>query len=261
MKHSSLITSVFIVLLFNCKNSTEKVVEIASESANELFESNKPEEIKIIPISHATMVLAYEDQIVYVDPVGGIEAFSGQEQPDYILITDIHGDHLDPSTLERMALDSTTLIVPQAVKEQLPALKAKEVIVMNNGETLDLDVFSIEAIPMYNLREEALKYHEKGRGNGYVLTWSDQRVYISGDTEDISEMRNLKNIDIAFICMNLPYTMPVESAASAVLDFKPKNVYPYHYRGTDGMSDVDKFRSIVNKSNPDIEIVQLDWYK
>ena len=98
---------------------------------------------------------------------------------------------------------------------------------------------------MYNLREEAKKFHEKGRGNGYVIEKNDKRVYISGDTEDIPEMRSLQNIDIAFVCMNLPYTMTVENAASAVLDFKPNKVYPYHYRGTEGLSDVSKFKSLV----------------
>lgn len=261
MKRAGLITSIITALFFTCKNSTEKVVEMASESANELYETTKPEEIKIIPIEHATLILAHKDQVVYVDPVGGIEAFSGQEKPDYILITDIHGDHLDLPTLESMVLDSTTLIVPKAVKDKLPKLKTKQIIVMNNGDTKNLDVFSIEAIPMYNLRPEALKYHEKGRGNGYVLTWDGQRIYISGDTEDIPEMRDLKNIDIAFVCMNLPYTMTVESAASAVLEFQPGKVYPYHYRGTDGMSDVGKFKSIINKENPNLETVQLNWYK
>ena len=113
---------------------------------------------------------------------------------------------------------------------------------------------------MYNLRDEALKFHTKDRGNGYVLTLGDERVYISGDTEDIPEMRKLKDIDIAFVCMNLPYTMTVESAASAVLDFKPKQVYPYHYRGTKGLSDVGKFKDIVNDADPEIEVIQLDWY-
>lgn len=119
---------------------------------------------------------------------------------------------------------------------------------------------AIEAIPMYNLREEALKFHEKGRGNGYILTLGGERVYISGDTEDIPEMRNLENIDIAFVCMNLPYTMTVESAASAVLDFKPKKVYPYHYRGTEGLSDVGKFKTLVNEGDSSIDVIQLDWY-
>ncbi len=113
---------------------------------------------------------------------------------------------------------------------------------------------------MYNLREEALKFHEKGRGNGYILEQKDERVYISGDTEDIPEMRQLQHIDRAFVCMNLPYTMPVEKAAEAVLDFKPTLVYPYHYRGSEGPSDVDKFRQLVHKGNPEIGVIQLDWY-
>ena len=113
---------------------------------------------------------------------------------------------------------------------------------------------------MYNLREEALKFHEKGRGNGYVIENDGMRVYISGDTEDIPEMRNLKDIDVAFVCMNLPYTMTVESAASGVLDFKPTKVYPYHYRGTEGLSDVAKFKELVNEGDAGIEVVQLDWY-
>ena len=113
---------------------------------------------------------------------------------------------------------------------------------------------------MYNLREEALKFHSKGRGNGYVFTVNEERIYFSGDTEDIPEMRTLKNIDKAFVCMNLPYTMVVESAADAVLAFKPKQVFPYHYRGTNGLSDVAKFKEIVNKNNPTIKVVQLNWY-
>ena len=136
--------------------------------------------------------------------------------------------------------------------------------VVSNFQSIDLQIgdtkITIEAIPMYNLREEALKFHPKDRGNGYVLTLGDERIYISGDTEDIPEMRKLKDIDIAFVCMNLPYTMTVDNAASAVLDFKPKYVYPYHYRGTEGLSDVSKFKDIVNDGNPDIEVVQLDWY-
>lgn len=261
MKHTLTITAIFTLLLFNCKGSTEKIVEMASEASDEIHESTKPEAINIIPIHHATMILAYKDVVIYVDPVGGKEAFEGQEKPDYILITDIHGDHFDKTTLESMVLDSTTLIIPQAVKDKLPTLNTKKVMVMNNDEKTNFGTFSIEAIPMYNLRTEALKYHEKGRGNGYVLSLGDERVYISGDTEDIPEMRNLKNIDIAFVCMNLPYTMTVESAASAVLEFKPKKIYPYHYRGETGMSAIENFKSIINKENPSIQVVQLDWYQ
>jgi L-ascorbate metabolism protein UlaG (beta-lactamase superfamily) len=113
---------------------------------------------------------------------------------------------------------------------------------------------------MYNLTEDRLNFHVKGRGNGYVITLKEERIYISGDTEDIVEMRNLKEIDYAFICMNLPYTMTVEQAASAVLEMKPKIVYPYHYRGQGGFSDIEKFRDLVSEDE-DIEVCFLEWYK
>src|SRR5690606_10259007 len=171
-----------------------------------------------------------------------------------------HGDHLNVETLQALDLTEAALVVPQAVADKLPENIAKHLIILNNGDSQTVNRISLEAIPMYNLREEALKFHQKGRGNGYVLTLGDERVYISGDTEDIPEMRQLKNIDKAFVCMNLPYTMTVESAASAVLDFKPKQVYPYHYRGTEGLSDVNKFKSIVNTGNAEIDVVQLNWY-
>ena len=113
---------------------------------------------------------------------------------------------------------------------------------------------------MYNLTEDRKKFHTKGRGNGYVVTMGGKRIYISGDTEDIPEMRGLKDIDAAFVCMNLPYTMDVDHAAAAVLAFKPKIVYPYHYRGAKEMSDVEKFKTLVSKDKS-IEVRPLKWYK
>ncbi len=109
---------------------------------------------------------------------------------------------------------------------------------------------------MYNLTADRLKFHDKGRGNGYVLTLGGKRVYLSGDTEDILEMRALKNIDVAFVCMNLPYTMTVDQAASAVREFKPKIVYPYHYRG----SDLEKFKTAVG-SDLGVDVRIRDWYQ
>ena len=115
---------------------------------------------------------------------------------------------------------------------------------------------------MYNLPESEDSRHTKGRGNGYVLTFGDKRIYISGDTEDIAEMRALKDIDYAFVCMNLPYTMNIEQAADAVLEFKPGVVYPFHYRGGGGkFSDVDAFKTLVNNSDSSIEVRVRDWYK
>ncbi len=220
----------------------------------------KKNNLKITPISHATAVISFDKEVIYLDPTGGATAFSKFEKPTYILITDIHGDHFDAKTLNELDLSNTTIIAPRAVTDKFQNSKAEELIVINNDEQKAFKNFSVEAIPMYNLREDALKFHTKGRGNGYVLTINKERIYFSGDTEDIPEMRNLKNIDKAFVCMNLPYTMTVENAADAVLAFKPKEVFPYHYRGTGGLSDVEKFKQIVTEKNKAIKVVQLDWY-
>ena len=217
-------------------------------------------ELKINPIGHATMVLEWGGTVIYVDPVGGAERFAAFGEPDLILVTDIHGDHLNAETLAAVSTDKSKIIMPQACADKLPAEFDAQIDVLHNGDTKERFGLEIEAIPMYNLREEALKFHTKYRGNGYVITMGDQRIYISGDTEDIPEMRQLQNIDKAFVCMNLPYTMTVESAASAVLEFKPKTVYPYHYRGTDGLSDVSKFKKIVSAANTKIDVRLLNWY-
>ena len=118
----------------------------------------------------------------------------------------------------------------------------------------------MEAIPLFNLPESAKTFHAKGRGNGYVIEQGGARVYISGDTSGIPEMRALQGIDVAFVVMNLPYTMDVEEAADAVLAFAPKKVYPYHYRTPEGFSDVARFKELVNAGGKDIEVVQLKWY-
>ncbi|WP_290698183.1 MBL fold metallo-hydrolase [Lacinutrix sp.] len=247
-----LIITLFICLSA-CKNDKQTDVN-SSESISKISE------LKITPIEHATMVLEYDGKTIYVDPTGGKEAFINFPKADFILITDIHSDHMHLNTIESLDLDSAKIIAPEAVAEKLPKGIRLKTTSMINGSKEDFKTFSVEAIPMYNLREEALKFHPKGRGNGYVLTFGKERIYISGDTEDIPEMRKLQNIDKAFICINLPYTMTVESAADAIFSFKPKQVYPYHYRGTDGYSDVENFKSIINSKTKDIEIVQLDWY-
>ncbi|MCG6919647.1 MAG: MBL fold metallo-hydrolase [Acidobacteria bacterium] len=215
-------------------------------------------ELTIRPLQHATLVLSHGETTIYVDPLGGAEAFAGEAPPDLILITHVHGDHLDPATVAAVAQDDTTIVVPQSVAERLGEVKGV-VKVLANGETAEVAGVSVEAIPMYNLTEERTQFHPKGLGNGYVVTVGGQRVYISGDTEDIPEMRALENIDVAFVCMNLPYTMDVEKAADAVLEFQPRVVIPYHYRGQGGFSDLEKFKEIVSK-NPKIEVRLLDWY-
>lgn len=218
------------------------------------------EEVNITPISHATMVLTWGDDVLYVDPVGGADAFAGSDKPDIIFITDIHGDHLNAETLEGVIGSETVILAPQAVADQLPEKLSGNVTVISNGDTIDINNLSVEAVPMYNIPENEDSFHVKGRGNGYTIGRDGTRVYIAGDTADIPEMRQLKNIDIAFVPMNLPFTMTVEAAADAVIEFSPKKVYPYHYRGREGLSDVDEFKRLVNEGNPDVEVVLLNWY-
>lgn len=214
----------------------------------------------IHPVQHASMVL-YADKItIYIDPVGGAARYKGFRKPDYILITDIHGDHMDKRTVDSLRTTNTTIVAPKAVVMQLQMTDTSNVRILNNGEETEYHGISIRAIPMYNLPEVADTRHVKGRGNGYVLTIGGKRLYISGDTEDIPEMRQLQNIDIAFVCMNLPYTMDIKQAASAVLAFKPKIVYPYHYRGQGGLSDVNAFQQEVNREESGIEVRLRNWY-
>lgn len=206
----------------------------------------------IHPVKHASFVMQWNGKTIYVDPVGGAEPYAGLPRPDIIFITDIHPDHLNADTLSSM--EGSPVVAPPAVLEQAPDnIKPMITTVMKNGDTASWEGIGIEATPMYNLTEGRLQYHEKGRGNGYLLTLGDERVYIAGDTEAIPEMLALKDIDVAFIPMNLPYTMTVEQAAEAVRTFKPAIVYPYHYRG----SDVEEFKRLVGDAS---EVRLLEWY-
>ena len=216
--------------------------------------------LEIQPITHATFVMNYNNRAFYVDPTGGPAAFAGMAKPDVIIITDIHGDHCDLKTIDSIITPGTIFVVPLAVAEKLKGVNPSRLVILNNGEKTEKAGVPINAIPMYNLPENADSRHTKGRGNGYVINFGGKNIYISGDTEDIPEMRHLKNIDVAFVCMNLPYTMDVRQAASAVLEFKPKIVYPYHYRGQDGLSDVAAFKKIVNEGNKNVDVRLVNWY-
>ena len=213
--------------------------------------------LTIQPVQHASLVLSYHNKSLYIDPAGGADLFKGLPAPDMIIITDIHGDHFDTATLNAINTNNAVFVVPQAVADKLPAtINKQKVTILKNGDKTNVQDIAIAAIPMYNLPESPDAFHTKGRGNGYVLTIGGKNIYISGDTEDIPEMRALKNIDIAFVCMNLPYTMPPEQAAQGVLAFKPNIVYPYHYRG----QDVNTFKNLVNAGDKNIEVRLRNWY-
>lgn len=216
--------------------------------------------LSIQPILHGSLVMTWDSKTIYVDPYGGAKAFEGIAPPDLILITDIHGDHMNTETLAAIETSRSVIVAPQAVFDKLPEnLRVKTVILSNGGTTEQVGI-SITAIPMYNLPETADSRHVKGRGNGYILNLGGKRIYLSGDTEDIPEMRALTNIDVAFVCMNLPFTMDINQAASAVLEFKPTIVYPYHYRGQGGLSDVEGFKKLVEAGSDKIEVRLRNWY-
>lgn len=231
---------------------------IISHAQESDFYQTSVGELKITPILHGSLVLEFNDVIIFVDPYGDSQNYNSFSSPNMILITDSHGDHLNQETLDALDLKNTEFIVPQDVKDKL-SLNYKTTI-LKNGQGIHRNGLFIDAIPMYNLPEGETSRHPKGRGNGYLLTIGDKIIYISGDTEDIPEMRMLRNVDIAFLCMNLPYTMDIYQAANAVLEFQPKIVYPYHYRGKDGYSDIEAFKNLVGKENTTIEVKLKNWY-
>lgn len=248
--------AVGIVLTLSACTSSPEVVEPPAEptiSGDAVATSQG--DLIIHPVNHATFVMQWQGKLFYVDPVGGAERFTGLPAPQVIFVTDIHGDHLNADTLKAIVQADTVIIAPQAVKDMLPAELQAVTQVLANGATTSVAGVGVEAIPMYNLTADRLQYHTKGRGNGYVLTMGGKRIYIAGDTEDIPEMRMLRDIEVAFIPMNLPFTMTVEQAADAVREFKPKIVYPYHFRG----SDMDTFTRLVG-TDAGVEVRVRNWY-
>ncbi|MET4075429.1 MBL fold metallo-hydrolase [Hymenobacter sp. UYCo722] len=257
MKSTLLLTAALAVFTMQARAQTATATTLRA-AADQIATKKGP--LTVQPITHGSVVFTWNGKTIYVDPYGGAEAYAGLAAPDVILITDIHGDHLDPKTLAGLAVGKALMVVPKAVAEKLPAEYKTQVRILNNGQKLDTLGLSVSAIPMYNLPEAADAPHTKGRGNGYVLNLGGKTVYLSGDTEDIAEMRALKGIDVAFVCMNLPYTMDVNQAAQGVLAFKPGIVYPYHYRGQNGLSDVASFKKQVNAGNKKIDVRLRNWY-
>lgn len=230
-------------------------VQAQRPAADQIETLNSP--LTVQPIQHGTLVMSRNETDIYVDPVGGANAFKGLDKPDIILITHTHGDHLSVETLNVLDTKNAQLIMPQTVADELPDKYSDQSTVLENGEQAQLSGINIRAVAMYNVPPSKKKYHTKGDGNGYVISDDSGKIYISGDTEGTPEMRALKNIDIAFVCMNLPYTMDVQQAADAVLDFAPAIVYPYHYRG----QDTQKFKQLVNAQNESIDVRLRNWYK
>jgi L-ascorbate metabolism protein UlaG (beta-lactamase superfamily) len=203
--------------------------------------------LEITFIGHGTLMFTFGGKIIHVDPFSRLTDYSKLPQADMILVTHEHRDHLDLKALDYLRADKTKIILTKNCAQQV-----KGGIIMQNGDMKTVDGFKIEAVPAYNLvhmRSEGVPFHTKGNGNGYVITLGDIRIYVAGDTENIPEMKQLKDIDVAFLPMNLPYTMTPEMVADAARAFKPKVLYPYHYGKTDPTKLVE-----LMKDTPEVEV-------
>jgi len=240
----------------------------ACQAATPPAEADKPGDripaqqgdVLVYPVEHASFVLTWNGKTIYVDPVGGAKKYAQLPKPDAVLVTHGHFDHFDLPTLTALiGPDSKARIVaPKSVAAKLTASLSKRTTVLAAEANTEVDAIQIEAVPAYNITSERTKFHPKGEGLGYVIQLGGKRIYAAGDTEDTPEMRKLKNIDAAFLPMNLPYTMDVQQAADAVRQFKPKIVYPYHYRNADkSMADLDEFKRLVGEG---VEVRVLKWY-
>ena len=198
-------------------------------------------DLKITFIGHGTLMMTFGGKVIHVDPVGSYADYSKLPQADLILVTHEHGDHLDPGAIGLLRKSGTDVVGTEKCAEKL-----QNMITMKNGESKVFQGFKVEAVSAYNIvhmRGPGAPFHPKGQGNAFILTLGDKRVYVGGDTENIPEMKNLKNIDIGFLPMNLPYTMTPEMVADAAKVIKPKILYPYHFGGTDTSKLVELLKS------------------
>ncbi len=205
-------------------------------------------DLKITAIGHGTLMFEFAGKVIHVDPVASEADYTKLPKADLILVTHEHGDHLDAKAINTIKKDGTKILLTKSCAAQVPGC-----IVMKNGDVNSVDGLKIEAVPAYNL-DPATRFHPKGNGNGYVITFGDKKVYIAGDTENIPEMKNLKDINIAFLPMNLPYTMSPEMCAEAAKVIKPKILYPYHF----GQTDTSIIVGLLKDSGIEVRIRKLD---
>jgi L-ascorbate metabolism protein UlaG (beta-lactamase superfamily) len=213
-------------------------------------------DVVIHPRQHASFVMQWNGLMIYNDPDSPTSLYNGLPRADVILISHEHGDHFDANAIAAVKKATTTIIAPQAVYNQgAMAPHRSQTTILSNGASTNVLGIGIESVPAYNFANSPTVYHAMGNGNGYVVTIGGRRIYISGDTQDVPEMRALPDIDVAFVCMNLPFTMTVDAAASAVREFRPRVVFPYHFSS----SDVQRFKQLVG-TDLGIEVRLRGWY-
>jgi L-ascorbate metabolism protein UlaG (beta-lactamase superfamily) len=204
-------------------------------------------DLRISFVGHASLVFTFGGKVVHVDPYGKLADYSRQPKADIVLITHDHFDHLDAAALRLIRTETTAVIAPPVC-----APKVRGATIMKNGDRKTVLDIAIEAVPACNLvhkRDDGQPFHPRGAGNGYVLTFGGRRVYVAGDTENTPEMKALKDIAVAFLPMNLPYTMTPEMVADAARAFRPRILYPYHY----GDTDPSKLQALL-KDLPEVDV-------
>ncbi len=202
-------------------------------------------------IGHGSLMFDFEGFIIHIDPVSSMGSYDGKPSADLILVTHEHYDHLDPDLIEKLRKDGTLLFTSENTAKTVKWAQA-----MKAGDSKNAGTVRIEAVPAYNIvhmRVQGQPYHPKGAGIGFILTIGDKRIYVAGDTENIPEMKALKNIDIAFLPMNLPYTMTPEMVADAAEALRPRILYPYHF----GETNTDKIEELLKNTNIEIRIRNL----
>ena len=213
-------------------------------------------ELVIHPVNHASFVMRWKDLVIYNDPVGGAAAYTGLPRADLILLSHGHGDHFDNSTVTAVRKTNTIILAPASVYASLSTANKALTIPLANGAQTNVLGLNVAALASYNLTQG---YHPKGVGNGYVVTLGGRRIFISGDTDNVPEIRALTDIDVAFVCMVVPYTMSLTEAVKCVRAFHPRVVYPYHYHADSTTTDVNSFKNQVG-TDLGIEVRLRKWY-
>ena len=240
--------SLLLVMLTFLSCNSKKTEQI-NVGDNDVFTTKSGKEVSFMFIKHASFVINYDNLSIQIDPVSKMEPatdYSTFPKADFIFVTHEHFDHFDKDAIATLSGEKTQVVLNKNCAEMLGSGTA-----MSNGESLKLrDDITVEAVPAYNTTEGRQKFHPKGRDNGYVLTLDGLRIYIAGDTEDIPEMEQLKDIDIAFLPCNQPYTMTPEQLAHAATMINPKVVYPYHYSDT----PVEQINTLLKDSGIEVKI-------